>query len=267
MGSRFAQEANSVTSSALDTPQSAEKNASRLGRIWQAFDKIYCISLSNRPDRYERARSEFAGVGLLDLVEFVIVEKHPEDSERGIYESHLTCLRAGLAAGAEKIAVFEDDIVFTRFSAKRLQRAIRFMESSRDWAAFFFGCFVNSSRKTQFPSVIKINYRCMAHGYVVNRDFALRLVDTEWRGVSYDDFLRSIAADRFYSIYPSFAFQSDSPTDNDKLARVDRVRRIFGGLHRLQRFNEFTNRWLVHIVLGHVLVAAAIIFLVLHHRS
>jgi GR25 family glycosyltransferase involved in LPS biosynthesis len=255
-----------VTSSALETPQSAETSADRSGRLWRAFDRIYCISLSNRPDRYERARAEFARVGLCDLVEFVIVEKHPTDSERGIYESHLMCLRSGLAAGAQKIAVFEDDIVFTRFSAKRLRRAVQFMESSSDWAAFFFGCFVNSSRKTPFPSIIKINYRCMAHGYVVNRDFALKLVKTQWTGVSYDDFLRSIAADRFYSVYPAFAFQSDSPTDNDKLARVDRARRIFGGLHRLQRFNEFTNRWLVHIVLGHVVAAAAIIFLLLHYR-
>jgi hypothetical protein len=250
----------------LDTPQAADKSAGGSGRFWRAFDKIYCISLSNRADRYNRARAEFARVGLVDLVEFVIVEKHPEDSERGIYESHLMCLRAGLAAGAQKIAVFEDDIVFTRFSAKRLQRAIRFMEASNDWAAFFFGCFVNSSRKTVFPSVIKINYRCVAHAYVVNRDFALQLVKTRWTGVSYDDFLRSIAADRFYSVYPAFAFQSDSPTDNDKLAHVDRARRIFGGLHRLQRFNEFTNRWLVYIVLGHVVAAAAIILLLLRYR-
>jgi GR25 family glycosyltransferase involved in LPS biosynthesis len=254
-----------VTTSTLDTPRSAQKNADRLAWIWRAFDKIYCISLANRPDRYEHARAQFAKVGLLDLVEFVIVDKHPTDSEQGIYESHLTCLRAGLAAGAQKIAIFEDDIVFTRFSPQRLRRAINFMDSSADWDAFFFGCFVNSARKTSFRSVIKINYRCVAHGYAVNRDFALRLVETEFKGVSYDDFLRSIAADRFYAIYPAFAFQSNSPTDNDKLREVDRARRLAGGLHRLQRWNEFCNHWLWEIVAAHIVAAILLVIFIVHH--
>ena len=254
-----------VTTSTLDTPLSAGKNADRLAWIWRAFDKIYCISLANRPDRYEHAREQFARVGLLDLVEFIIVDKHPTDSECGIYESHLACLRAGLAAGAQKIAVFEDDIVFTRFSPERLRRAVRFMESGTDWAAFFFGCFVNSARKTSFRSVIKIKYRCMAHGYAVTREFATRLVETEFQGVSYDDFLRSIAGDQFYALYPACAYQSDSPTDNDKLFHVDRARRMAGGLRRLQHFNELVNHWLIPIIIAHVLVAVAITYLFLHH--
>jgi hypothetical protein len=125
----------------------------------------------------------------------------------------------------------------------------------------------SSSRKTPYPSVIKVNYRCTAHGYVVNRNFALQLIKSEWNGISYDDFLRSIAGDHFYALYPACAFQSDSPTNNDKLARVDRARRIFGGLHRLQRFNEFTNRWLMHIILTHVLAAIALIAIILRYRS
>ena len=254
-----------VTTSSLDTPLSPRKNADQLAWIWRAFNKIYCISLAHRPDRYERARAEFARVGLLDLVEFIIVDKHPTDSECGIYESHLACLRAVSRPALRKLSFSKTTLSSSAFPPSAFRRAVRFMESGTDWAAFFFGCFVNSAKKTAFRSVVKIKYRCMAHGYAVTREFATRLVETEFRGVSYDDFLRSIAGDRFYALYPACAYQSDSPTDNDKLFHVDRARRMAGGLRRLQHFNELVNHWLIHIIIAHVLAAAAIIYLILHH--
>ena len=143
---------------------------------WLAFDRIYCISLAGRTDRREQARAEFRRVGLADRVEFKIVDKHPTNSERGIFESHLQCLRDGLNAGAKRMVVFEDDVVFRRYSPARLRDAVKFLESSNDWRFFFFGCFVSSSRKTSNPSVLKVHYRCLAHAYAVNRIVAEELV-------------------------------------------------------------------------------------------
>jgi GR25 family glycosyltransferase involved in LPS biosynthesis len=127
---------------------------------WGAFDRVYCISLKDRTDRREAAKREFARVGLLDRVEFVIVDRHPTDSEQGIFESHMSCVRAGLAAGAQRILIFEDDVVFRRFSPTVLARAVDFMKSNGDWGLFSLGCFVNSSKKTSFRSVLRMRYRC-----------------------------------------------------------------------------------------------------------
>lgn len=234
---------------------------------WSSFERIYCISLAQRPDRYKSAAAEFARIGLEGRVEFVIVDKHLTNTEQGIFESHLACLRAGLAAGAEKIVVFEDDVVFTRFSPERLRRAAAFMDAEPNWRLFFFGCFVNSSKKTAYPSVVKIGYRCLAHGYVVSRQFAQQLVATPYRGISYDDHLRSMGDDGVYAIYPAFAYQSAASTDNDKLKRVDRNRRLVGGLRRLQHWNEFSTRRIVPIIAIHAAIIAAILFLLIarHH--
>jgi len=232
---------------------------------WQAFDRIYCISLAQRPDRFQSARSQFQRLGLADRVEFVIVDKHPTDSERGIFESHLACLRAGLAAHANRIVIFEDDILISRFSPQRLAHAAHFMDVNRDWRLFFFGCFVNSSRKTLFPSVVKVSYRCTAHGYVVSREFAQKLVNLPWQGIPYDDLLRATAGDGVYAIYPAFAFQNASSTDNDNLRRVDRVRRIFGGIRLLQRWNEFSARRFLPIVAAHVVLFLLIVLIALLH--
>src|SRR5579859_6993752 len=64
--------------------------------LWGFIDRIYCINLSTRPDRKRSAQAEFDGVGLGERVELITVEKHPTDTEQGIYEAHAACLREGL---------------------------------------------------------------------------------------------------------------------------------------------------------------------------
>jgi GR25 family glycosyltransferase involved in LPS biosynthesis len=233
---------------------------------WGSFDQIYCISLSQRADRRESAQQEFARIGVADRVQFIIVDSHPTDSEQGIFESHMACLRAGLAAGARNILMFEDDILIRRFSAEALNGSVRFMKSNADWRVFFFGCFVRSSKKTSIDSVLKVRYRCSAHAYVVTRAFAEKLVEIPWRGVAYDDLLRTLQGDGFYACYPAFAFQSGASTNNDKLLKVDRARRLFGGLYRLQRWNEFSNRHLAALIVVHVVVVLLLSAIALYHR-
>jgi GR25 family glycosyltransferase involved in LPS biosynthesis len=252
-----------TASSVLETNQ---KIGDSLADAWGSFDRIYCISLAQRADRRQRAQQEFERVGLGARVEFVTVHSHPTNSEQGIFESHISCLRAGVAAGAQNIVIFEDDILFHRFSPQVLDRSIQFMKSNADWHMFFFGCFVWSSRKTPFRSILRVRYRCTAHAYVVNRSFAEKLVELPWTGVAYDDLLSSMKDGQTYACYPSFAFQSASATDNDRQFWVDRARRLVGGLRRLQRWNEFTSRHTVSLILAHVAIVLLSIVIILLYR-
>ena len=90
---------------------------------WDFFDKIYCITLTSRPDRMREAERQFAAVDLDGSVEFLLAEKDHENPERGIYQSHMLCLQKGLEAGARHILIFEDDVFFRRFSHQRLHQA------------------------------------------------------------------------------------------------------------------------------------------------
>ncbi|OPY84719.1 MAG: hypothetical protein A4E72_02107 [Syntrophus sp. PtaU1.Bin208] len=56
--------------------QNANKD-SRCG--WHFYDRIYCISLKEREDRRKAAAAQFAKVGLMGKVEFVLVKRHPFD--------------------------------------------------------------------------------------------------------------------------------------------------------------------------------------------
>ena len=125
--------------------------------------------------------------------------------------------------------VFEDDVVFERYDPEHFRRCCLFLERRPDWQAFFLGALVKSSRRTTEPGVLEITYRCLAHAYAVSRPFAEQLVKIPWQGMAWDDLLASLNG-RYYAAHPSFAFQSDSATDNVKLKRLDRFRRLIGGL-------------------------------------
>lgn len=221
---------------------------------WSFFDRAYCISLRKRADRREAVRAEFARVGL--VVEFVMADK-AANPEQGIYESHLLCLQRGQEAGAQRILVFEDDVLFRRFSADRLAQMTAFLETA-EWDAFFLGCLVKSCHKLRGLPVARIRYRSLTHAYAVNRSFAAWLVEQPWRGLAYDDFLCSLPAPRFFAACPAFAFQSDSPSDNDACLRLDRLRRRFGGLLFLQQLSEFGHRFWWQLMLVN---AAALVLL------
>jgi hypothetical protein len=229
-----------------------------LSALWGFFDRVYCISLDEREDRRQEAERQFRSVGLLVRVEFVIVQKHPVDNERGIYESHLECFRRGIGAGARSILVFEDDIVFDRFSPWVLADCVHFLSTHDDWKFFFFGCLISGSRKTDNASVRKVRYRSLAHAYAVQRSYAERLLSLPWRQQPYDVLLGCLGGE-YYAAYPSFAFQSNARTDNTRLGKMDRFRRFCGGLLRIQKMNEFyhQNKWMiigVHVFLIGILL-------------
>jgi GR25 family glycosyltransferase involved in LPS biosynthesis len=226
---------------------------------WAYFDKIYCISLDERSDRRKEAKAQFDAVGLLDSVEFVIVKKHPVDCEQGIFESHLLCMEKGLSAGADNILIFEDDICFDRFSPQILKSSIDFLSSEPNWKILFLGCMVKESRKTENKSVLNVDFRSLCHAYVIGSGFAQRLVEDSWQETPFDDMLRDLRDNHFYAVYPSFAFQGNSRSDNHRYLALDRFRRLCGGLQRLQKMNEWSHLNKRIIVMLHVLLILMLI--------
>ena len=219
---------------------------------WAFFDKIYCISIDQRNDRREKAEIQFADVGLLNRVEFVIVSRHPENREKGIFQSHMLCLKKGLAEGARNILIFEDDVFFHNFDVRVLRDTFSYLDSSTNWNAMFLGCITSGSSKTRQKSLVKIKYRCLAHAYALNQPFAKRVAQEEWNGIPFDNLLQRHNTD-FYAIHPMCAFQGHSGTDNQTVA-IDMIRRLFGGLPFIQKANEFYQNHKVPLIAVHLAV-------------
>ncbi len=226
---------------------------------WHGVDKIYCISLVSRTDRQADARAQFAAVGLAERVEFVLVDKHPTDCEQGIYESHLLCLGKGLEAGAERMLVFEDDVVFDRFTPEILARCMDFIRTHNRWNLLLLGCMVRHSRRTAYPSILQVGFRSLTHAMLVHRRFAEFLVRHPWQSVAYDDFLKDLKDDQTYAVYPSIAFQSSSRSDNERYLPLDRLRRFCGGLRAIQKRNEFYHHNRLMVIGAHALAVALLL--------
>lgn len=226
--------------------------------FWDYFDKFFCISLSQRKDRRDSAAVQFAKVGLDHRVEYLIVEEHPENSEQGIYESHMACVRKGIQSGAERVAIFEDDVLFNDFNPVRMSQCIDYIKTVGQWEILFLGCLVSGSRRTQNPAVLRINYRCSAHAYILNRPFAEELVKKQWSGTPFDTLLKDFAK-HTYAIYPAVAFQSDARSDNHRRKGLEIFRRIFGGYAPIQKANELFHHYRTAIIFLHLLVVLVII--------
>jgi hypothetical protein len=226
---------------------------------WDYFDRIYCISLEGREDRRQAASASFAKVGLTGKVEFVLVKPHPSNIEQGMYESHMTCLRKGLEAGAESIVVFEDDIVFDRFDAEHFKQCTQFLLKHPDWKVLLFGALIRSSRKADNPLIQKIRYQSLAHAYALNRPYAETIAYQPWHGIVIDTIFRPLD-DHIYAVYPMFAFQNDFISDNDKKYKgLERFRRLCGGLERIQKANEFYQRHKFGVIAAHVIVVLSLL--------
>ncbi len=224
---------------------------------WLFFDKIYCISIDQRTDRRKEAKKQFASVGLLERVEFVLVTKHSDNPEQGIFLSHMHCLQKGVEAGARHILVFEDDIFFQRFNPDLLHKATTFLNSLSSWNAFFLGGITTRMKKCEEPAVARIQYRCLAHAYALNASFARQLIQEPWAAIPFDDLLRRKCQD-FFALSPMIAFQGKASTDNQTFA-IDRMRRLFGGLPFIQKTNELYQLHKMVIVCSHFLLLAALI--------
>jgi hypothetical protein len=226
---------------------------------WDFFDRIYCISLEEREDRRQAAEISFSQVGLTGKVEFVIVQPHPFNVEQGMYESHMTCLRKGLEAGAKNIVVFEDDIVFDRFDSERLGQCTQFLREHPDWKVLLLGALIRSSQKTDHPFIQKVSYQSLAHAYVLNRPYAETVAYKPWKGIIIDTLFRPLT-DHLYAVYPMFAFQNDFTSNNDKKYHgLERFRRLCGGLERIQKVNEFYQRHKFGVIAAHVMIILSLL--------
>lgn len=230
---------------------------------WSFFDRIYCISLEEREDRRQSAMASFLQVGLAGKVEFVIVQRHPFNVEQGMYESHMTCLRKGLEAGAKKIVVFEDDVFFDRFDAERFKQCTQFLKEHPDWKVLLLGALIRSSRKTTNPFVQIVRYQSLAHAYAINRPYAETVAYQPWQGIIIDTLFRPLT-DHIYAVYPMFAFQKDFSSDNDdKYSSLEHFRRLCGGLERIQKANEFYQRHKFDVIAIHVIILLSLLIILL----
>ena len=165
--------------------------------LYNFFDKIYCINLKHRPDRYISANKIFKDLNIPN-VEFYFAEKSAKGGRYGCFESHINVIKKAYNSGCNNILIFEDDLRPSIFyNLNLLEESIEFMKNN-DWDVFYLGYFIIDDNLKIFESlnkkgnILKFN-ACATHALCLNKKSMKKILNI------YEDYIDKIHYDRFLS--------------------------------------------------------------------
>ena len=181
--------------------------------LYNYFDKIYCINLKHRKDRYISANKTFNELNIKN-VEFVIVNKSPKGGRYGCFESHINIIKNAYNAGYNNILIFEDDIRPSNFyNLDLLNTSINFMKNN-EWDIFYLGYIISNknyiseniitSHINISNNIIKYNPGA-THAYCLSKSAMLKILNLYnyyINDVHYDIFLSNKSIFNNYCVTP-----------------------------------------------------------------
>ena len=131
------------------------KNRQFGSRLYKFFDKIYCINLDNRPDRWRYVNNHFVKFGLKGKVErFSAIDVRNNSELRkhekllmdnysllamcGCMLSHRKIVESASHSGLENVLIFEDDVKILENNIADMHRSLSDL-GRLDWDVFYLG--------------------------------------------------------------------------------------------------------------------------------
>lgn len=132
------------------------------------FDKIYCINLDERQDRWVSAKKEFELIGISNYERFSAIKN--DIGHIGCRDSHIEVIKDAKKNNYNKILILEDDFVFINKN-KNLIDSILKQLSNVEWELFYFGATVHlydGKLVTVDENLVLTNFAYTTHSYAVN---------------------------------------------------------------------------------------------------
>ena len=188
------------------------------------FDKIYCINLDRRTDRWNETQTELKKWGLEDgVVRYSGVdgnslknETQIKDGELGILNTHINLINESKEKGYKNILIMEDDVEFTN-NIELLDEYMSLIPN--DWDMIYFGGDHNQhmGKKINYlnDKIIKLNETYGIHCIAIKDtiyDLILQLVKHRKKAIDvyYADIQKNYNC---YGFNPSIALQRVSYSD------------------------------------------------------
>ena len=103
------------------------------------FDKIFCVNMKHRTDRWELSKKEFEKVGILERVERFDAVADSENPKKGFYESHMRIVKLAYEQKLNNVLIFEDDVAFYKnMCTDKLNKSLDALTKS-DWEFYYMG--------------------------------------------------------------------------------------------------------------------------------
>jgi GR25 family glycosyltransferase involved in LPS biosynthesis len=145
------------------------------------FDKIYCINLDSRTDRWDACLTEFKKIGITDQVErFPAVELTPGIA--GCTKSHYEIVKMAKKSGYETILILEDDIsiINTEFFTILSNSITQLNNVTTECDMFYLGGNVSDNTPSNYSidtNLVKLGYCKTTHAYVLNESIYDIIID------------------------------------------------------------------------------------------
>lgn len=206
-------------------------------KINDFFDKIYCINIDRRTDRWESCLKEFEKYSL-NVEKFSAIDGnidnynlgYPYDNELAGAISHLNVIKKSKELNLKNVLILEDDVVFDSGLIELFPHFIK--QLPQEWDGFLFGGNHVGGLITISPNIYKVNRSYALHAYGLNNKSYDKIIDyLENRinnviknGISVIN--QSVAADffmadvqnnlNFYTFKPHLAWQKEDYSDIQK---------------------------------------------------
>lgn len=193
-------------------------------KLFNWFDKVYCINLDRRIDRWDETMNEFEKWGLKDYVERysgidgkdIVNNTKINNGELGILLTHLKIITEAKEKNYKNILILEDDIEFT----EKINDIDDYMSLvPTDWDMIYFGGNHNKhmGKSINFinDKIIKLNDTYGIHCVALNNsvyDVILEIIIGKNKAIDvyYADIQKSYNC---YGFNPSIALQRESFSD------------------------------------------------------
>jgi len=189
-------------------------------KLFERFDKVYCINLKRRPERLEEFKKEVEKYNLGDFVVFEAIDGNTiknsrsnklKTSELGLIESNLGIIRESNKNNFKNILILEDDCFFTE-EVSNLDDY--FNKLPDDWDMLYMGGNHNTHMNIKAPEIIndkvcKLHHTYSTHFVAIKNtlfdelEFLLS-VTNDPLDVTYTNLQKN---KKVYSFYPAIAKQ------------------------------------------------------------
>lgn len=201
------------------------------------FDKIYCINLDRRTDRWEKCKEQFDKLGI-EVERFSAIDGntenhglgHPFDSELAGAISHTRVIEKAKELGLKNVLVLEDDVVFHNDVQELFEKYAK--QLPKDWDAVLFGGNHVAPTTIENRNLAKLLRSYALHAYGVNAKaydsiinyMNLKINDSIKKGkgnsgisVAADFFMADLQpSNKWYTFKPHLAWQAEDFSDIQK---------------------------------------------------
>jgi GR25 family glycosyltransferase involved in LPS biosynthesis len=198
-------------------------------KLFERFDKVYCINLRRRPERLEEFKQEIEKYSLGNFEIFNAVDgkdikqtRSPKlkQSEQGLIESNLKILKDSIKNNLKNVLILEDDCIFTD-EIKNIDEYFKLLPE--DWDMLYMGGNHNTHMNMKPPTIInekvcKLHHTFSTHFIGIKNTIFQELefllsITHEPLDVTYTQLQKN---KNVYSFYPAIAKQRIGFSDIQK---------------------------------------------------